>query len=190
MDDVIPRRYESAQDTKPTLPNGNETLNGTIDGSSRPKTDKHNRPYICSHWSCSGKNFSNKSGLERHKREVHSSQIFTCPIRSCDRSKKGFHRRHNLREHQKRVHGFRSYNSPRAPSINSEELSESEESTPSSPYEMEANGANRDITVTDAMPTTREDFKIKLQDLRARRKKHDGDIKSIERALSIMGDEY
>jgi hypothetical protein len=190
MDDIILGHYESAQDTEQTFPGGNKTLNGTIHSSSGPQLDKHNRPYVCSHKSCNRKNFSNKSGLERHKREVHSSQNFICPIRSCDRSKKGFHRRHNLREHQKRVHGFRSSNSPQAPSINSEEFSESEESNSSPPYEIEAKGASQDIKVTDAMSATRKDCKIKLQDLRARREKLDGDIKFMEGVMSMMGGEH
>lgn len=190
MNDIVPGQHKLVQDTEQTFPNGNETLNDTIDGSSGPKPDKHNHPYVCSHRSCNRKNFSNNSGLGRHKREVHSSQNFTCPIRSCDRSKKGFHRRHNLRQHQQRVHGFRSSNSPRAPTINSEEFSESEESTPSPPYEIEAEGASQGIKVTDAMPTSREDLKIKLRDLQAMREKIDRDIKSMERVLRIMGGEY
>ncbi|OBT97589.1 hypothetical protein VE01_04510 [Pseudogymnoascus verrucosus] len=180
---------ESAQDIEQRLPDENETPNGTFNGSPGPQLEKRNRPYVCNHKPCNRKNFSNKSGLERHKREVHSSQNFTCPIRSCDRSKKGFHRRHNLGEHQKRVHGIRSSNSPRALSINSEELSESEESTPSPPYEIEAEGASQDIKITDVMPTCREDLKIKLRGLRAMREKIDRDIKSMERVLRIMGGE-
>jgi hypothetical protein len=74
--------------------------------------------------------------------------------------------------------------------MNLEELSESEESTSNPPYEIDAKGASQDIEVTDAMPTSREDFKIKLRELRARREKLDGDIMSMERVLSIMGCEY
>lgn len=67
---------------------------------------------------------------------------------------------------------------------------ESEETTPSPPYEAEVKDANRDVGVTDSRPNTREALKIKLRGLRAIREELNEDIKSIERVLGIMGGEY
>lgn len=189
MSEICPENLESVEDAEQTFPDENDALNGTFNGSPGPKLDKNNWPYVCNHKSCNRKNFSNKSGLERHKREVHSSQHFTCPVPSCSRSKKGFHRRYNLITHQRRVHGSQSSNSPQGPYNNLGDLLEGEETTPSPPYEMEPKEANRDIGVADAELNTREGFKIKLRGLRAMRAELNADIKSMERALSIMGGE-
>ncbi|KFZ08718.1 hypothetical protein V502_09197 [Pseudogymnoascus sp. VKM F-4520 (FW-2644)] len=190
MNEIIAGHHESVQDTEKTFADENETINDTIRGSLGPKPNRHNSSYVCDHKSCSRKGFSNKSGLERHKREVHSSQHFTCPVPSCSRSKKGFHRRYNLFEHQRRVHSSRSSNPPRAPDINSDDLFGSEETTPSPAYEIETEGENRDIGGTHSGPNTREGLKIELRGLRAIREELNRDIKSMERVLGIMGGEY
>lgn len=190
MDEIIPEHHESVQDTEQTFADDNETLNGTIHVAPGPKLDKHNYTYVCSHKSCNRKSFSNKSGLERHKREVHGSQNFTCPIPSCDRSKKGFNRRYNLFKHWRRVHRSQSFNSPRAPYNNPEDLFDGKETTPSPAYEIEAEGENRDIGGTDSEPNTREGLKTKLRGLRAIREELNEDIKSMERVLGIMSGEY
>lgn len=190
MNEIIAGHHESVQDTEKTFADENETVNDTILGFLGPKLDNHNSSYVCNHKSCNRKSFSNKSGLERHKREVHSSQHFTCPVPSCDRSKKGFNRRYNLFKHRRRVHGSQSSNSPRAPYDNPEDLFDSEGTTPSPTYEIEAKGANRDIGGTDSGPNTREGLKIELRDLQAMQKEINKDIKSIERVLGIMGGEY
>src|ERR1700730_7089371 len=69
---------------------------------TRRHQDKHTRPYSCHHASCNGKNFGDKGGFERHKREVHGSKVYKCPVLYC---KRGFKRRYNLVRHQMRAHG-------------------------------------------------------------------------------------
>jgi hypothetical protein len=87
----------------------------------RKHTDRHIRPYKCEYPNCTAPAFGDAGGLFRHKREVHrrgnsTSETdanngkdggiteFFCPEPSCLRSQKGFPRRWNLMEHQKRVH--------------------------------------------------------------------------------------
>ncbi|KFY15645.1 hypothetical protein V492_01842 [Pseudogymnoascus sp. VKM F-4246] len=187
MSEIIPEYHQSVQVAEPAFPTGNETLNRAIHGPG-PNPDQNNHPYVCIRQSCNSKSFSNKSGLERHKREVHSSQQFKCPILSCHRSKRGFHRRYNLSEHQRRVHGSQSSNFP-ASCSNSEDVFESEGTT-SPECEVDAKEENRDMEITDAGSNTREEVMSKLRDLRTIREELNEDIKSMERVLSIMGGGY
>lgn len=159
----------------------------------RRHQDKHIRPYVCNHTSCNRKSFSDKGGLERHKREVHSSQAYICPVWSCKRNKKGFHRRYNLFEHQKRAHNLQSSSFLQARSNNLDGQSEGEEITPRPQYRIDAEGLNEgkggpmgDIR-GDASLNSEKDIRTKLQDLRILRAELDDDIGSLERALSIVG---
>jgi hypothetical protein len=71
---------------------------------------KHSKPYICQVPNCKHTRFGDKSGLDRHNREVHGSQTHFCPITSCKRHVRGFPRKYNLFEHQKRCHSSQSPN--------------------------------------------------------------------------------
>jgi hypothetical protein len=158
----------------------------------RRHTDKHTRPYICSHASCRRKSFGDKGGLDRHKREVHGSQVYKCPVPNCKRSKQGFPRSYNLFEHQKRVHGLQSSGLPQARSNTSEELSDDEGMSPTTHYLIEADGANAvefepiGETRGDTNSRAQEEFMTKLRELRSKRAKLDKDIRSMERTLRIM----
>lgn len=66
--------------------------------------DKHERPYKCLEQSCHNRAFSDKAGLRRHHRSVHGKPLFICPVTSSRRHIKGFARKDNLMEHQKRVY--------------------------------------------------------------------------------------
>ncbi|OBT83800.1 hypothetical protein VE02_08665 [Pseudogymnoascus sp. 03VT05] len=190
MNEIIPESHESIQDIEQTVTDGNEPPSGTTQGSFGPRLDRHNHPYVCNHQSCNRKSFSNKSGLERHKREVHSLQQFKCPVPSCSRSKAGFHRRYNLDMHQRRVHGYQSQSSNSPPGLynNLEDSEEGEEIILRPPRDL-------DVGLTNAMPQdgalkTQERFERKLWRLTVMRDELDEDIKSMERASLIMGSEY
>jgi hypothetical protein len=71
---------------------------------------KHSKPYICQVPNCKHTRFGDKGGLDRHNREVHGSQTHCCPITSCKRHVRGFPRKYNLFEHQKRCHSSQSPN--------------------------------------------------------------------------------
>lgn len=95
--------------------------------------DRHTRPYKCDMPNCIAPPFGDAGGLFRHRREVHrrnSSNVqigdgkdsntngdtdlvieHFCPEESCQRSLKGFPRRWNLREHQRRVHQVQLHSS-------------------------------------------------------------------------------
>lgn len=74
--------------------------------------DRHDRPYRCQQVGCDAPPFGDIGGLFRHRREVHKmrdgdrplSEHF-CPISTCERHTRGFPRRWNLLEHQRRIHG-------------------------------------------------------------------------------------
>ena len=159
----------------------------------RRHQDKHLRPYKCHYVSCNHKSFGDKGGLDRHKREVHGSQVYTCPILSCKRNKKGFHRRYNLLEHQKRAHGSQPSRLLRACSDTLDELSEGEGRTQTP--QCEIGGETLDGGEVGSADTMRgesnvsspQDLRMKLRDLRIMRAELDEDIRTVERALSIMG---
>ncbi|KAI9801974.1 MAG: hypothetical protein M1825_003029 [Sarcosagium campestre] len=73
--------------------------------------DRHTRPYKCDRTGCDAPAFGDAGGLFRHQREVHKTRDddrpiteYICPIASCPRNTRGFPRRWNLVEHQRRVH--------------------------------------------------------------------------------------
>lgn len=75
--------------------------------------DRHNRPYRCDKPDCEAPAFGDIGGLFRHQREVHKIRDgdrpiveHFCPDPSCDRNSRGFPRRWNLLEHQRRIHGI------------------------------------------------------------------------------------
>lgn len=76
----------------------------------RKHESKHGKPYICHIPNCKHTRFGDKGGLDRHNREVHGSQTYYCPITSCKRHIRGFPRKYNLFEHQKRCHTQQSPN--------------------------------------------------------------------------------
>ncbi|RSL92103.1 hypothetical protein CEP52_013996 [Fusarium oligoseptatum] len=166
-----------------------EPLERTIqagDGTLRPnppalerQEENQNTQQRCLHSSCTNKSFRDKGSLDRHMREVHSSQAFFCPIVSCRRHKRGFNRRYNLLDHQKRRHGqnvegrFRTFRE------------EDDTSEPS------LDGPAKSLGIRQNEDTTNEEGLLaKLESLRAMRAEIDGDIKALEKALSIISNDY
>lgn len=75
--------------------------------------DRHLRPYKCDRVGCDAPAFGDAGGLFRHQREVHKSRDgdrvlseYFCPDVRCERHTRGFPRRWNLMEHQRRIHGI------------------------------------------------------------------------------------
>ncbi|KFY41745.1 hypothetical protein V495_04813 [Pseudogymnoascus sp. VKM F-4514 (FW-929)] len=188
MDEMISESHESIQDIKQAPTDENEPPNGTIHDSPKLNLNQHNHPYVCTHKSCTRKIFSNKSGLERHKREVHSPQQFKCPVPSCSRSKAGFHRRYNLDMHQRRVHGSQSQSSHSPPGLynNSEDSEEGDETTLRPPHDRHV-GSTAAMLQDDAVLKTQGGVDRKLQRLRLMRDELD---EVMERASRIMREEY
>src|SRR6266536_2622667 len=145
--------------------------------------DKHTRPYICDQYSCSNKSFGDKAGLQRHKQEVHGSETdhHFCLFSSCNRNKRGFPRKYNLLEHQKRRHGMQFRKVSRSGMGLSETASlragsagidcrSGEGGEGFSPAESRSYGEGDE--------TTNQDLRVKLQSLRVMRAKIDKDIAS------------
>lgn len=119
---------------------------------------------------------------------MNNPTLYRCPVRTCKRHHKGFPRKYNLFEHQKRIHQQQAI-ALQAPTQAPHELSEDVQ-------ELGSDGAGCDTstTMTDCSssnPTTgEEELKVKLRNLRAVRTELDTDILTLERALGIIGDVY
>jgi hypothetical protein len=150
------------------------------------------RPYICTHPSCNHKSFGNKGGLDRHLREVHSSQSYTCPVQSCPRSKKGFNRKYNLWEHQKRRQRLELSKFPQLYSNTPEESSWSETGARNveqgnDTLELHDDETNVLLLAPGGEETTGDQsLHAKLRTLKSLRAEIDDDIISLERVLRMM----
>jgi hypothetical protein len=222
MSDVIEECQDNAQTTEPTPSDGDTSLRCHVIGcpeqqlfstkfalkqvalrnietfiltGTRRHQDKHIRPYSCHHASCNGKSFGDKGGFERHKREVHGSQAYKCPVLSCKRHKRGFNRRYNLLEHQKRAHSAQPSGYFRASYSTVDEASEGYGSTPTPEREIGAEAMDEGEVESaaemrgDVTMNSRQEIRAKLRALLKMRTELDEDIRSMERALSIMGGE-
>jgi len=127
---------------------------------------KHSKPYICQVPNCKHTRFGDKSGLDRHNREVHGSQTHCCPITSCKRYVRGFPRKYNLAEHLKRCHSSQSPNL-----------------APSGQQESYDGGASSEMVIGGG-GWLRE----KLANLHEMRAEIDVDIKAVERCLEFQGE--
>jgi len=162
--------------------------------------DKHERPYKCLEKSCHNKTFSDKAGLRRHHRSVHSKPLFICPTASCRRHINGFARKDNLLEHQKRAHLTSSLAmNPHLIKNHSLPL-ESDVTNAEGVDGSVQSGINRNdiielpVEATTVAPIDAQSLVAKLQELkeeRARRlealdlKSLDEDIMAMERTLAI-----
>jgi hypothetical protein len=152
--------------------------------------DKHSRPHICKEPQCNNRDFGDKGSLRRHEKEVHlmySPKLYLCPVRSCKRHQKGFPRKYNLFEHQKRCHQ-QPTTALLAPFQTHRESSEDVQDSGS---DGAGDEMSKETTMTDCSPsnpTTGEELRVKLQKFRDVRKELDADILTLERALGIIGD--
>jgi len=71
--------------------------------NSSPK--KRNRSLTCDNPACHNRTFADEPNLNRHQREVHGHAQYHCPVEACERHTRGFKRRDNCINHQKRSHG-------------------------------------------------------------------------------------
>lgn len=145
---------------------------------------KHSKTFICQVANCKHTLFGDKGGLDRHNREVHGSagsQTYCCPVTTCKRHVRGFPRKYNLFEHQKRCHPSQSPNSTSPPT-----------SGPQGPaayrtkVQQEVGHENRSFAeMTTASGDGR--LKEKLENLYKMRAENEGNIEALERALKFLG---
>ncbi|KAH7379645.1 hypothetical protein BKA64DRAFT_229682 [Cadophora sp. MPI-SDFR-AT-0126] len=142
---------------------------------------KHSKPYICQVPNCKHTRFGDKGGLDRHNREVHGSQTYCCPITSCKRHVRGFPRKYNLFEHQKRCHSSQSPNLA-PPSI----LRQQNHTSDSMKGQQESyEGGSSSKMATGGGERLRE----KLKNLYKIRAEIEVDIEVLKRSLDLLGED-
>ncbi|PVH69910.1 hypothetical protein DL98DRAFT_152489 [Cadophora sp. DSE1049] len=148
--------------------------------------EKHTKPYTCSVPNCKHPHFGDKGGLDRHTHEVHGSQSLCCPINTCKRHIRGFHRKYNLLEHQKKCYpglstGMTLSSIPRQQTYIAEAMSAAQE--------RGAEGSSPEMMAGDGrLGTSGGRLREELGRLYAQRKKIDGAIEGLERALEYLGE--
>jgi hypothetical protein len=154
--------------------------------------DKHTRPYKCTVSGCSVKDFSNLGDLRRHRREVHSSPSFICPVVTCNRHRRGFGRRDNLTQHLKRTHAVDPTGAALAPNT----IGDGKEgiaTTPSEDCSMAGENENSAADEVDMMGSKQADkmsLIAKLRELQVLKEKSmtkfDDDIAALKRVISFL----
>ena len=155
---------------------------------SRKHVDKHTRPYKCPLSGCKVKDFSNAGDLRRHRREVHTSPAFTCPIDTCKRHRKGFGRKDSLVQHLKRTHGEDVIESGSITNRNGNVVTSPNRETSLASSESESFGDEMEFVASKSKD--KASLITKLQELQVLKEesmaKFDGDIAALRRVLSFI----
>ncbi|KAH6699004.1 hypothetical protein BKA61DRAFT_583041 [Leptodontidium sp. MPI-SDFR-AT-0119] len=154
--------------TPDSAPSPNSTAQGTPLTLSTPTSKRNKRQSdgqnpTCNEAPCNNLSFSDQACLSRHLREKHGSEKYYCPVSTCKRHRKGFPRRWNLLDHNKRCH-------PDQFSLLDEVL---EEGSPARGGDG-LRGENR--------------LWARINELKEFRDEIDQEIKALERAEKIMND--
>lgn len=154
--------------------------------------DKHTRPYKCTISGCTVKDFSNFGDLRRHRREVHSSPSFNCPVVTCNRHRRGFGRRDNLTQHLKRTHAVDSTGAALASNL----IGDGKGGIVTSPNDESSMGSENGQSAIDEVdmmgtnPSDKMSLIAKLGELQALKEKSmakfDDDIAALKRVISFM----
>jgi hypothetical protein len=154
--------------------------------------DKHTRPYKCTISGCTVKDFSNLGDLRRHRREVHSSPSFICPVVTCNRHRRGFGRRDNLTQHLKRTHAV----DPTGAALVSNSIEDGKEEIVTSPIDASSmvnenrQSAVDEVLMVGSKPSDKMSLIAKLEELQALKEKSmanfDDDIAALKRVISFM----
>jgi len=154
----------------------------------RKHHDKHSKPYTCPVPGCKHPRFGDKGGLDRHKREVHGgSQSYCCPITSCKRNTKGFPRKYNLFEHQKRCHPGQPPNTSMLLTRTARSRTNSHrQGTEDAGYGDEETSSLGRLEYGDVVGNGGGGLQEKLERLRAQRAELDKDIEAVERIMTLV----
>jgi hypothetical protein len=162
---------------------------------------KRGRLHDCPESSCNHRQFSDKAGLKRHLREFHGSGVYYCPYASCKRHSRGFPRKYNLLQHQKRCHGniletLPEESTPQSSSVRLLEYSNSL-MKPRDLLEERFNSSDNQLGI-GSLSQWGQDLKgedriwKKIQELRSIRaeinQEIDRDMETLEGALGLMSD--
>lgn len=171
------------------FPSCSEDRDFPTESSLRKHQDKHSKPYLCGVPGCKHPRFGDKGGLDRHTREVHGTQSYRCPITSCRRYTKGFPRKYNLFEHQKRCHPGQSQN----PSMLSARISRDRTRFHHEGFEEGRDGdeeasSSETMGTGDMAGTGSGRLHEKLIRLYAEKAELDRNIEALKRTMDMMGD--
>ena len=154
--------------------------------------DKHTRPYKCTISGCTVKDFSNLGDLRRHRREVHSSPSFNCPVVTCNRHRRGFGRRDNLTQHLKRTHAV----DPTGAALASNSIGDGKGGIATGPNDECSIASENEQSATDEVdmigskPADKMSLIAKLRELQVSKEKSmtkfDDDIAALKRVISFM----
>lgn len=147
--------------------------------------------YTCHYAFCSKRRFRDKGTRDRHIREVHGSHELTCPVLSCPRSKRGFNRQYNLRDHLRRRHNRSSARLQKFPGTNDRRSTcdDSHLDTNSlRPIEEDPNDSVSSAGGEDL--ESEPGLEARLIYLKDMRVEIDEDISVLQRALSVVKNAY
>jgi hypothetical protein len=166
----------------------------STESALRKHQGKHTRPFACVVSDCKHPRFGDKGGLDRHKREVHGSKTYCCPINTCKRNTKGFPRKYNLFEHQKRCHPSQSPNTAMVPSRRSQSYNNFDEGTEDVGARDEET-SSPEMTVPEDMARSssvklKEKLQEKLKGLCSLRADIDRDIEAVKRSMELFDDSH
>ncbi|KAE9373011.1 hypothetical protein N431DRAFT_438411 [Stipitochalara longipes BDJ] len=158
----------------------------------RKHQDKHQRPYNCTVPDCKHPRFGDKGGLDRHKREVHGSKTYRCPLTSCKGHTRGFARKYNLFEHQKRCHPGQLLTPSMVVSRNSQSLTKSQRACAEVARDEEEEAPSPAMSfmklTSDVAGASTVRLREKLRELLTLRAEIDGDVEALRRAMDILDD--
>jgi hypothetical protein len=155
---------------------------------------KHTRPYACKHSSCNYRRFGDKAGLTRHLREVHGTEVHYCLFVLCNRNSRGFPRKYNLIQHQKRCHSDQSTHLQRetSPSSSLDLLQGGDDiAKPGLPPIRETDrlsGTEIDCTRGESSSQVEDRVMKRLRELKILRAEIDRDIAMLEGTLGLIGE--
>jgi hypothetical protein len=153
----------------------------------RKHQDKHTKPFACVVPGCKHPWFGDKGGLDRHNREVHGSKTYCCAIPTCKRHTRGFPRKYNLFEHQKRCHPGQSLNAALTLTRTSQNHTSFDHEGPEEAQYGDEEASSPEVTVTwDMTRAGGGRLQEKLESLYVLRMEIDNDIEALKRVADIL----
>ncbi|KAF7957485.1 hypothetical protein EAE96_003063 [Botrytis aclada] len=132
--------------------------------------DNNQRVHKCTSLGCKVPCFRKLSDLRRHQHSHEASRFF-CPVRTCKAHTRGFRRKDNLTEHQKRIHEANarasvvaSHDTKHGADAEPIEIEETRSLSPTSALVAIKDGFDSNLS-------TKECLLAKLAELRAQRRK-------------------
>ncbi|KAL5325693.1 hypothetical protein ACEPPN_006823 [Leptodophora sp. 'Broadleaf-Isolate-01'] len=183
---TVPIDSENTASSRPeprcSVPECSQDSEFPSESALRKHEAKHSKPYICQVPNCKHPRFGDKGGLDRHNREVHGPQTHCCPITSYKRHVRGFPRKYNLFEHQKRCHFSQSPNL--APSSILRQQNHTSDNMKGQQESYEGGSSSKIVTKVG------ERVREKLENLYKMQAEIEVDIDALRRSLDLLGEDF